>query len=91
MKPRKYSARCSGRNQMRLRASHSPRPVVTTLERSAGVARGSHLIAADDNILFGLMYLNLGAGERPDVDLILEGVGGARLGSLAFNFSKATC
>jgi tetratricopeptide (TPR) repeat protein len=46
---------------------------------------GSHLIAADDNILFGLMYLNLGAGERPDVDLILEGVGGARLGSLAFN------
>jgi tetratricopeptide (TPR) repeat protein len=46
---------------------------------------GSHLIAADDNILFGLMYLNLGAGERPDVDLILEGVGGARLPSLAFN------
>src|SRR5262249_39010360 len=46
---------------------------------------GSHVIAADDNILFGLMYLNLGAGVRPDVDLILEGVGGARLPALAFN------
>ncbi len=46
---------------------------------------GSHLIASDDNILFILMYLNLGEGLRPDVDLILEGVGGANLPPLAFN------
>jgi len=46
---------------------------------------GSHLIASDDNVLFILMYLNLGEGLRPDVDLILEGVGGANLPSLAFN------
>jgi tetratricopeptide (TPR) repeat protein len=46
---------------------------------------GSHLIASDDNILFILMYLNLGEGLRPDVDLILEGVGGANLPPLSFN------
>lgn len=46
---------------------------------------GSRLIASDDNILFVLMYLNLGEGRRPDVDLILEGIGGARLPPLAFN------
>jgi tetratricopeptide (TPR) repeat protein len=46
---------------------------------------GSQLIAADDNILFVLMYLNLGEKLRPDVNLILEGVGGARLPPLAFN------
>jgi len=46
---------------------------------------GSHLIASDDNVLFILMYLNLGEGLRPDVDLILEGVGGANLPPLAFN------
>ena len=45
---------------------------------------GSQLIASDDNILFVLMYLNLGEGVRPDVNLILEGVGGA-LPPLAFD------
>jgi len=45
---------------------------------------GAQLIATDDNILFVLMYLNLGAGVRPDVNLILEGVGG-RLPPLAFD------
>jgi len=46
---------------------------------------GSRLIATDDNILFVLMYLNLGEGRRPDVDLVLEGVGGASLPPLSFN------
>ena len=46
---------------------------------------GSRLIATDDNVLFVLMYLNLGAGLRPDVDLVLEGVGGSSLPPLAFN------
>ncbi len=46
---------------------------------------GSHLIASDDNVLFILMYLNLGEGLRPDVDLILEGIGGASLPPLSFN------
>ena len=36
-------------------------------------------------MLFVLMYLNLGEGLRPDVDLILEGVGGANLPPLSFN------
>jgi tetratricopeptide (TPR) repeat protein len=49
------------------------------------VPPGSRLIASDDNILFVLMYLNLGEGRRPDVDLILEGIGGARLPPLSFN------
>ena len=46
---------------------------------------GTHLIASDDNVLFILMYLNLGEGLRPDVDLILEGVGGTHLPPLSFN------
>jgi len=46
---------------------------------------GSRLIASDDNILFVLMYLNLAEGRRPDVDLILEGVGGMPLAPLAFD------
>ena len=37
---------------------------------------GSHLAASDDNILFVLMYLHLVEEVRPDVDLILQGVGG---------------
>jgi tetratricopeptide (TPR) repeat protein len=45
---------------------------------------GTQLIASDDNVLFVLMYLNLGEGLRPDVNLVLEGVGG-RLPPLAFN------
>jgi hypothetical protein len=49
------------------------------------VPPGSRIIASDDNILFVLMYLNLGKGLRPDVDLILEGVGGTRLPPLAFD------
>ena len=46
---------------------------------------GSDLIASDDNILFVLMYLNLGEKLRPDVNLVLEGVGGEGLPPLAFN------
>ena len=36
---------------------------------------GAHLSASDDNILFVLIYLHLVEGLRPDVDLILQGVG----------------
>jgi tetratricopeptide (TPR) repeat protein len=46
---------------------------------------GAHLIATDDNILFVLMYLHLVEGQRPDVDLILQGVGDADLPPLRFN------
>jgi tetratricopeptide (TPR) repeat protein len=56
---------------------------------SAAVLRslppGAHLIATDDNILFVLMYLHLVEGRRPDVDLILQGVGEADLPPLRFN------
>ena len=46
---------------------------------------GAHLAASDDNILFVLIYLHLVEGERPDVDLIMQGVGGADLGQLRFD------
>ncbi len=46
---------------------------------------GAHLIATDDNILFTSMYLHLVEGVRPDVNLILQGVGGAQLPPLKFN------
>jgi tetratricopeptide (TPR) repeat protein len=46
---------------------------------------GSQLVASDDNILFVLMYLNLAEGLRPDVHLVLEGVGGAALPPMSFN------
>jgi tetratricopeptide (TPR) repeat protein len=46
---------------------------------------GAHLIATDDNILFVLMYRHLVEGQRPDVDLILQGVGDADLPPLRFN------
>jgi tetratricopeptide (TPR) repeat protein len=46
---------------------------------------GAHLSASDDNILFVLIYLKLVEGLRPDVDLILQGVGGAALPPLHFN------
>ncbi|MCP3961804.1 MAG: DUF2723 domain-containing protein [bacterium] len=46
---------------------------------------GAHLAASDDNILFVLIYLHLVEGERPDVDLIMQGVGGADLGRLRFD------
>lgn len=48
------------------------------------LAPGAHLSASDDNILFVLIYLNLVEGLRPDVDLILQGVGGADLPPLRF-------
>jgi tetratricopeptide (TPR) repeat protein len=51
----------------------------------ASLPPGSQLVASDDNILFVLMYLNLGEGLRPDVHLVLEGVGGAELPPMAFN------
>jgi tetratricopeptide (TPR) repeat protein len=46
---------------------------------------GAHLAATDDNVLFALMYLHLVEQHRPDVDLILQGVGGARLPPLRFD------
>ena len=46
---------------------------------------GAHLAASDDNILFVLIYLHLVEGLRPDVDLILQGVGDAELPPLRFN------
>lgn len=46
---------------------------------------GAHLSASDDNILFVLIYLQLVEGERPDIDLILQGVGRAELPPLRFD------
>ncbi len=46
---------------------------------------GAHLAASDDNILFVLIYLHLVEGLRPDVDLIMQGVGDAALGQLRFD------
>jgi tetratricopeptide (TPR) repeat protein len=46
---------------------------------------GAHLIATDDNILFVLIYLHLVEQHRPDVNLILQGVGDADLPPLRFN------
>ena len=46
---------------------------------------GAHLAASDDNILFVLIYLHLVEGLRPDVDLILQGVGDADLPPLRFD------
>ncbi len=46
---------------------------------------GAHLIATDDNVLFVLIYLQLVEGRRPDVDLILQGVGKAELPPLRFD------
>ncbi len=46
---------------------------------------GAHLAASDDNILFVLIYLHLVEGLRPDIDLILQGVGDADLGALRFD------
>jgi Protein of unknown function (DUF2723) len=45
---------------------------------------GGHLSASDDNILFVLMYLHIAERKRPDLDLILQGVGGAELQPLHF-------
>ena len=46
---------------------------------------GAHLAATDDNILFVLIYLHFVEGLRPDVDLILQGVGEADLPPLRFD------
>ncbi len=46
---------------------------------------GASLIATDDNILFVLIYLTMVEGLRPDVHLILQGVGGADLPPLHFD------
>ena len=46
---------------------------------------GATLIATDDNILFVLIYLTMVEGVRPDVHLILQGVGAADLPPLRFN------
>ncbi len=51
----------------------------------ASLPPGAHLAASDDNILFVLIYLQLVEGVRPDVDLILQGVGGADLPPLHFD------
>ena len=46
---------------------------------------GAHLAASDDNILFVLIYLHLVEGLRPDVHLIMQGVGDAELPTLRFD------
>ncbi len=46
---------------------------------------GSSLIATDDNILFVLIYLTMVENLRPDVNLILQGVGSADLPRLRFD------
>ena len=46
---------------------------------------GAHLSATDDNILFVLIYLQLVERVRPDIDLILQGVGEAHLPPLRFD------
>ena len=49
---------------------------------------GAHLAATDDNVLFALIYLHLAEGLRPDVDLVLQGVGKAHLPPLTFDPAK---
>lgn len=49
------------------------------------VPPGAHLSATDDNILFVLIYLHLVEGLRPDIDLVLQGVGQADLPPLRFD------
>lgn len=51
----------------------------------ASLPPGAHLAAADDNILFSLIYLHLVEGLRPDIHLVLQGVGKARLPPLTFD------
>lgn len=46
---------------------------------------GAPLAASDDNILFVLIYLRMVEGVRPDVDLILQGVGESDLPPLRFD------
>jgi tetratricopeptide (TPR) repeat protein len=49
---------------------------------------GAHLVATDDNILFSLIYLTMVEQQRPDVDLILQGVGAAELPPLHFDANE---
>ena len=49
------------------------------------VPPGAHLIATDDNILFVLIYLRFVEEQRPDVNLIMQGVGDADLPPLRFD------
>ena len=49
---------------------------------------GAHLSATDDNILFVLIYLHQVEGLRPDLNLILQGVGEAELPPLRFDPEK---
>jgi hypothetical protein len=51
----------------------------------ASLPPGAHLIASDDNILFTLIYVQFVEGARPDVDLVLQGVGEADLPPLRFD------
>jgi tetratricopeptide (TPR) repeat protein len=51
----------------------------------ATIPPGAHLSASDDNILFVLIYLHMVEGVRPDLDLVLQGVGSANLPPLRFN------
>jgi tetratricopeptide (TPR) repeat protein len=51
----------------------------------ASLPPGAHLAASDDNILFALIYLHFVEGLRPDIHLILQGVGKARLAPLTFD------
>jgi tetratricopeptide (TPR) repeat protein len=46
---------------------------------------GASLTASDDNVLFVLLYLQFVEGLRPDVYLVMEGVGGAELPPLRFH------
>lgn len=46
---------------------------------------GAHLAASDDNVLFVLIYLHRVERIRPDVHLIMQGVGDAELGTLRFD------
>jgi tetratricopeptide (TPR) repeat protein len=46
---------------------------------------GASLAATDDNILFVLIYLTMVEDVRPDVNLILQGVGGGTPASLRFD------
>jgi len=56
----------------------------------AGLPPGAHLAASDDNILFVLIYLDLVEGARPDIDLIMQGVGGGELPPLRFEPDEAS-
>ncbi len=51
----------------------------------ASLPPGAHLSASDDNILFVLIYLHLVEGLRPDLDLIMQGVGDTELPPLRFD------